>query len=176
MERARELAESRAGANVAVVADYQTAGRGTKGREWIAPPNTCLMFTTSSLTRITPDLLPLLPGMVANVVAETVQRICGVISSVKPPNDVVTRNGKLAGVLCGSRLYRDRVEWVNCGIGLNTFMKREQLPTAFSTSLALEAPFVPDHLFLLQNLLDNLEFILADAPIPQLAADRQSSC
>ncbi len=176
MVRAREVAESHPGEDVVVVADYQTAGRGTNGREWIAPPSTCLMFTTSSPSRISPDQLQLLPGMVARAVSETIRTTCGVQTTVKPPNDVVTRNGKLCGVLCASKLQMRRIEWVSCGVGLNTVMRRDQLPTPFSTSLALETQTVPDHLTLLQKLLDNLEFIRSDDPVNLLPSGVQRSC
>lgn len=160
MERARELAGHGGPAGTTVVADFQSAGRGTRGRAWSAPPGTCLMFTVVARPAIAPEELAELPGRVSEAIAGYLRATLGLECSVKPPNDVVVGGRKLCGVLCTSKIVGDCVEYVLCGIGLNTHMTREQLPLETATSLHIELGDCPEHDVLLDGLLDGLTGVL----------------
>ncbi|MFB6266087.1 MAG: biotin--[acetyl-CoA-carboxylase] ligase [Halodesulfurarchaeum sp.] len=124
---ARGYAE-RGEADVVVVADAQTAGRGRDGRGWVSPSGGIWL---SILVR--PDLearrLPLLTLAGAVAVARAVEEV-GVDATIKWPNDVLARTDdgegegvgeerKLAGVLSEAETTSGGVEWAIIGIGIN---------------------------------------------------------
>jgi BirA family biotin operon repressor/biotin-[acetyl-CoA-carboxylase] ligase len=171
MDRARELAEQGAPAGMVVVADYQSAGRGTHGRSWLAPPGACLMFTVVARPALTPTALERLPFRVSTTVAEVLREHLGAACTVHEPNDIYLHDRKVCGVLCTSHIIGDQVRWVLCGIGLNTHMTPEQLPLETATSLAAAGLTVPSHEELLPLLLDGLVWLLDDSS--DMAADRE---
>ncbi|RIK37402.1 MAG: biotin--[acetyl-CoA-carboxylase] ligase [Chloroflexi bacterium] len=160
MDRATALAAEAAPAGTVVVSNFQTAGRGTRGRRWLAPPGSCLMFTIISRPVVQPEQLATLPYRVGKSVATVLRRDLGVDCTVKAPNDVLINGRKVCGILCTSRVSGERVDWVLCGIGLNTEMTAEQLPTDAATSLRVEGVAFPVHRELLQLLLAELEWLL----------------
>ena len=162
MTRATELAASGAPAGTVVVADFQRQGRGTHGREWLAPAGTCLMFTVIARPNIVPAKLEPLPALIAERLADALARETGLTVDVKQPNDIMVSGKKLCGILCSSRVIGERVEWVLCGVGLNTHMDLLQLPLASATSLRCErVDPVPEHADLLTPLLKALDWLVA---------------
>jgi BirA family biotin operon repressor/biotin-[acetyl-CoA-carboxylase] ligase len=104
------------------VADFQTAGRGRRGRTWEAPPGTALLV--SVLLRPPADLpLPQLALVAGAAVADALEELTGLSVQIKWPNDVMLRRQKVAGILAEAR---DGV--VVVGIGVNLNQKPEQLP------------------------------------------------
>ena len=100
-----------------IVAGFQHAGAGRKGRAWIAPPGSALLFTT-----ILPEPLPstalwLVPFWSACVVWGALAEL-GVNTCAQWPNDLLLGDRKLAGMLAVSRVAGDRA-FVGCGIGIN---------------------------------------------------------
>jgi len=162
MDRARELAEAGAPAGTVVVADYQSAGRGTRGRDWLAPPGTCLMLTVVARPHVAPGALADLPARVSASICDYLRGSLGLDCAVKPPNDIVVGGRKLCGVLCTSKIVGDRVEYVLCGIGLNTHMSRDELPLETATSLLIERRSCPDHEPLLDGVLGSLRWLVRD--------------
>jgi len=104
-------------AGLTIVAEHQTQGAGRKGRSWLAAPGTSLLFTT-----ILPEALPaadlwIVPFWVALAVRSAL-RDCGIDATLHWPNDLLLERGKLAGILCASRVSGDTA-WVACGVGIN---------------------------------------------------------
>lgn len=159
MDRARGLAEQGAPAGTVVVADYQSEGRGTRGRVWLAPAGSCLMFTLIARPDVGPATLADLPARVSASICGWLQESLGLGCVVKPPNDIVVGDRKLCGVLCTSKIVGDRVEYVLCGVGLNTRMTPEQLPLERATSLLIELGACPGHDALLDGVLGSLGWI-----------------
>ena len=153
MTRARELAESGAPTGTVVVAGYQSDGRGTHGRSWLAPAGSCLMFTLIARPDIPVATLTAIPLRISESIAACLRDDCGLDCVVNPPNDLLVGDRKLCGVLCTSHLVGERLEWLLVGIGLNTRMPVEQLPLDTATSLRIEGVSVIEHPDLLQRLL-----------------------
>lgn len=162
MDRARELAERGAPAGTVVVADFQSEGRGTRGRSWHAPPGSCLMFTLIARPRVRPAALTDLPARISESICGYLQQTLGLDCTVKPPNDIVVADRKLCGVLCTSKIVGERVEYVLCGIGLNTRMTRDQLPLQTATSLLVELGECPAQDELLDGLLKDMAAVFLD--------------
>ena len=159
MEVATALAERGAPSGSVVVADFQSAGRGTHGREWVATPGSALLFTVLGRPKVEARELESLPLRVANAVAHALRSRIGLACDIRPPNDLLVDGRKLCGVLCTSRVVGNDVQWVLVGIGLNTRMSAAQLPLASATSLTVEDCAFPRHDQLLEWLLEELTFL-----------------
>lgn len=119
---------------IVVVADHQAAGRGRRGRRWVAPPGASLLL--SVLLRPPARVAGAVTMAAAVAMVEAVERTSGLVVNLKWPNDLVvatdTGDRKLAGILAeadwpagstASGGYRppaphDRVPLV-VGIGVN---------------------------------------------------------
>lgn len=165
MDRARELAAEEAPHGTVVVADYQIAGRGTRERVWLAPICSCLMFTIIARPVIPLGELETLPLRVSQAIVGYLCDELGVACDVKPPNDIMVGDRKLCGVLCTSHIVGSRLEWVLCGVGLNTHMTADQLPLESATSLALTGARVPDHRELLSSLAPRIMRVLSSCEV-----------
>jgi BirA family biotin operon repressor/biotin-[acetyl-CoA-carboxylase] ligase len=118
------LAAAREGAPSGSVflAEQQSAGRGRRGRRWLAESGHSLLF--SVLLR--PAASPAggaQTGALTLAVGLGVRAALAPYSSeplrVKWPNDVLAGRRKLAGILCESQLNAGRVEAIVIGIGIN---------------------------------------------------------
>jgi BirA family biotin operon repressor/biotin-[acetyl-CoA-carboxylase] ligase len=149
-DRARELVGSGARAAV-VVANEQTAGRGTKGRTWQAPAGSSLL--ASWVFRPAPGE-PALFAMLAGVaVARALETLDVRGAALKWPNDVEFDGKKIAGALAHATTDGEGGSLV-LGIGVNVHQRvgdfAEQL-RADATSLALSGHEI-DRLSLLVTL------------------------
>lgn len=101
-----------------VLADEQTAGRGTHGRRWAssAGAGVWLAMLARPGDAASLDVLSLRCGLYA---AEALDAVTGATVGVKWPNDLLVAGCKLAGVLIEARWRGDAAEWVAIGFGLN---------------------------------------------------------
>ncbi|KQX74994.1 MULTISPECIES: biotin--[acetyl-CoA-carboxylase] ligase [Aeromicrobium] len=151
-------AAARAGAPEGTVhtTDVQTSGRGRLDRAWSSPAGSGVIV--SVLLR--PDAVPAarwvwLPLLAGLAVDATVHE-CGVESGLKWPNDVQVDGRKIAGILL-ERVETDHGPAAVVGVGLNTTLRRDELPVETATSLALEGATDTDRTIVLRSLLRNLE-------------------
>jgi BirA family transcriptional regulator, biotin operon repressor / biotin---[acetyl-CoA-carboxylase] ligase len=95
------LDEARAGApdGLVAVADYQTAGRGRRGRDWVAPPGASLLVSVLLRPALTPERAPLVTMACGVAMAEAIERVAGFTPGLKWPNDLVVNDRKLVGIL-----------------------------------------------------------------------------
>lgn len=94
-------------------ADRQTGGRGRRGRAWLAPPGGTLAFTVMRGFDLPPRALAPLGPVVGAVLAGALRGL-GADVGVKWPNDLVSADRKLGGILIEARGAA-----VAIGIGLN---------------------------------------------------------
>jgi biotin-[acetyl-CoA-carboxylase] ligase BirA-like protein len=110
------LDDERAGGRT-IVAEYQSRGTGRKGRMWLAPAGSALLFTTILPRSVATDTLWGVPYWVALAV-RTALLDFGVITTLQWPNDLLLGMEKLAGILCQSSVSGVHA-WVACGVGIN---------------------------------------------------------
>jgi BirA family transcriptional regulator, biotin operon repressor / biotin---[acetyl-CoA-carboxylase] ligase len=92
-----ELARAGAPDGVVVVAGHQTAGRGRRGRSWVAPPGSSLLV--SVLLR-PPGPPPALTTVACSLAAsDAVDEVAGFLPGLRWPNDLYAGGRKLGGVL-----------------------------------------------------------------------------
>ncbi len=115
----REAAQSGAPELLAVMARTQTAGRGTRGRQWSTPPgNLALSVLLRPIERAREvGQWALLAGL---AVAEALGAEPGGRLALKWPNDVLLDGAKLAGVLVEAEGDGNSgIAWLVIGIGVN---------------------------------------------------------
>jgi BirA family transcriptional regulator, biotin operon repressor / biotin---[acetyl-CoA-carboxylase] ligase len=98
-DRVRQAGVSGAAEGLAIFAETQTRGRGTHGRKWISTAGDGLLFSILLRSRIPPNELPRLVRLAAVACAEVIERSVTRPVQIKPPNDLILENGKLAGFL-----------------------------------------------------------------------------
>ncbi|MBD3165184.1 biotin--[acetyl-CoA-carboxylase] ligase [bacterium] len=117
-----DMAKAGAGHLTTLVADRQTHGRGRHRRNWASPVGGLYMSVLLKLSRDNPPvtLIPLAVGLALRkaITDEARQRGGDLEVTLKWPNDLITENGKLAGILCETIDTDD--EWlIVAGIGVN---------------------------------------------------------
>ena len=107
------------GVSEALLAEFQTAGRGRRGRTWLAPPGGSICLSFSWTFKDVPEDLSAL-GLVIGVCELRALRELGVAQAkLKWPNDVLVDDRKLGGVLIELRAEQGGPACVVIGIGLN---------------------------------------------------------
>ncbi len=117
MDDARRLAESGCPHGTTVVADEQTAGRGTKGRIWVSPPGQSIHATL--VVRPSADQLKRLSIITPVAACEAVARTSPLQPTIKWPNDIQIEHRKLGGILIEAEWGRNQPDYALIGIGLN---------------------------------------------------------
>ena len=107
------------GASEVLLAEYQSAGRGRRGRTWLAPPGGAICLSLSWMFRAVPPDLGAL-GLVIGVCALRALTALNVRNlGLKWPNDLLVAERKLGGVLIDLRAESAGPAYVVIGIGLN---------------------------------------------------------
>jgi BirA family biotin operon repressor/biotin-[acetyl-CoA-carboxylase] ligase len=107
------------GSGEALLAEYQSAGRGRRGRVWMAPPGGSVCLSLSWVFGELPRDLGAL-GLVIGVCAVEALRRLGVAQvRLKWPNDLLINDRKLGGILLELRAESAGPAFVVIGIGLN---------------------------------------------------------
>lgn len=142
------VAAARAGApeGEVIVADHQTAGRGRRGRSWVAPPGAALLASALLRPRRAAGSTALLSPATALAVRDACAA-AGADVRLKWPNDVIVvepREAKLAGVLAELHAAPDGAPAVVAGFGVN-LRSQEALAAAVAADAATEhaGGFVP---------------------------------
>lgn len=120
-------------------AEYQTGGRGRRGRAWVAPFASAVLV---SLSLSYPESRSDLSGVTLSVGVALLRALkrAGLASlSLKWPNDVEAGGAKLAGVLCELKLEASGPAHVVIGVGLNV-----ALPDTSIEAIALGGRRVTD--------------------------------
>ena len=103
-----------------IVTDYQTAGRGQRGNQWLSQPAENLTFSLI----LKPSFLIASEQFCLNVavslgVFDGLEPLLGDGLKIKWPNDLYFKNQKLGGILIENNLQGSRLETSIVGIGLN---------------------------------------------------------
>jgi len=132
-----------------LTAEFQTAGRGRRGRSWLAPPGGAVCLSWSwSFEALSPAMGAL--SLAIGVAALRALRGLGVDGvQLKWPNDLVTPHGKLGGILIEMRTESGGPVQVVVGIGLNVALPAQlratlaDMGTAAADLALLAAPAAP---------------------------------
>ncbi|MBL8096608.1 MAG: biotin--[acetyl-CoA-carboxylase] ligase [Anaerolineales bacterium] len=156
MDRARALAEAGAPEGTLVLADEQTAGRGTAGRRWLTPPGTQLAFSLIVRPPLSSANLPRLTMWVGLALHAAARRFVLQPTEValKWPNDLLIAGRKTAGILVEGAFELGRIRYAILGVGLNVSTAPPDDQVEFpATCLATHTAAPVDQEALLQAVL-----------------------
>jgi BirA family transcriptional regulator, biotin operon repressor / biotin---[acetyl-CoA-carboxylase] ligase len=124
------------GTSEVLLAEHQTAGRGRRGRAWLAPPGGAICLSLSWMFREVPSDLGAL-GLVIGVCALRALTALDVRNAgLKWPNDLLIGERKLGGVLIDLRAESAGPAYVVIGIGLNVALGEAVLKRIAAAGLA----------------------------------------
>ena len=136
------------GRAVLCVSELQQAGRGRRGRAWLAPFGSGICMSVGWLFDSMPPGFSALSLAVGIAITRVLRHLGATEVGLKWPNDVLWRGHKLAGVLIEMRGEPDGPARVVIGIGMNL-----QLSDASKQALAEQ-----------QAVVTNLHEVLSDCP------------
>lgn len=121
-----------------VFAERQTAGRGRRGRAWLSPPGAnlyCTVGLCKPMPAASQGLLSIVTGI---ALAAVLGRQCDGGVGLKWPNDLLTEQGKLGGILIESRADGAAGPFYAIGFGINLFMSDADLASIEQRATSLE--------------------------------------
>ena len=118
-ERLRILPPPAAGRFDAVLAEYQTGGRGRRGRQWLSPFGAGLCLSVNHWFERVPATLSALSLAIGVGVCRALHDEAGDVAGLKWPNDIVAGGRKLGGLLVDVQGEADGPISVVIGLGLN---------------------------------------------------------
>ncbi|KAF0198065.1 MAG: BirA family transcriptional regulator biotin operon repressor / biotin-acetyl-CoA-carboxylase ligase [Bacillota bacterium] len=114
----KHKAEMNEAEGTVIVANVQSAGRGRRGRTWLAQPGQALLFSVLLRPPLPPrELFGL--TLMAGVAAVEALLALGFEAKVKWPNDILLTGKKVCGILAEVNGEIDHTNYVVLGIGLN---------------------------------------------------------
>ena len=113
-----------------LLTDYQTAGRGRRGRQFFSPKGCGIYF--SILTRPKKEAVDALviTTHAAVAVVRAVKELYGISLSIKWVNDLFYEGKKVCGILAEGKWKHPKLLYCVMGIGLNLFTPRGGYPDA----------------------------------------------
>lgn len=120
-----ELGRSQTIHNYVHLTEHQGSGRGRRGRMWVSPYARSLAL---SIGIETSKSMPQMQGLslaVGSAVCISLRSVGALACGLKWPNDVITSDGKLAGILVEHQM-RDNVSQFVIGIGVNVALSESE--------------------------------------------------
>ncbi len=102
------------------LADYQFAGKGSRGRSWQSPEGTSVSMSIALRPHVPLEHVSMSTLVMGMAAAEGIHQASGVQAQIKWPNDVVCDGRKLSGILTE---MTDGGKAIVIGIGINVNME-----------------------------------------------------
>ena len=120
---ARVLAAERpVGELVVCLAEYQSAGRGRRGRHWLSPPGAGVCLSVGGRLPAAPSDYAALPTAVGVAGAAALEALGVPGIGLKWPNDLLLDGGKLGGILIELRGESQGPATISVGLGVNMWL------------------------------------------------------
>jgi BirA family transcriptional regulator, biotin operon repressor / biotin---[acetyl-CoA-carboxylase] ligase len=147
-----------------ITANLQLTGRGQRGSQWMSKKGLNLTGTYILKPGRRGIKNPFdLNKAVALAVRNTAEKMVRQRVWVKWPNDIVTEDGKLAGILIENRMTEGQWDYSLVGIGLNVNETDFNLASATSIRLMIGNPIhIEEVIAVLNAELEKLYFMLSD--------------
>jgi BirA family biotin operon repressor/biotin-[acetyl-CoA-carboxylase] ligase len=160
------------------IAEFQTAGRGRRGRRWSAPLGSGICLSVGWQFAGMPAEPAALTLAVGVAVRRVLTRVAGLTIALKWPNDLVFDGRKLGGILLELTAEAHGGAHVVAGLGLNVALPAPILQSlsdwprgAIDLATALGKP-PPPRAVLAAALVNELAELLVDYPTQGFAAYR----
>lgn len=120
---AKSLKDEEIQNGMVIVAENQTAGIGTHGRQWQVESGKNLCFDVILLPNCNIKKIQNLTIIIAECIQKTLEDLYKIKTTIKKPNDVMLNGRKLAGILTESITTGENVKKIFIGIGININQK-----------------------------------------------------
>ncbi len=125
-DEAFRVAEEKPLNGTVVLAEVQTLGRGRGEKTWLSPYGG-LWFSIILKPKISPLIISIITLLSGLAVAETIKESLNLDAKMKWPNDVLIDNLKVAGILCESEIFKNKIKKLVIGIGVNLNLDKEDI-------------------------------------------------
>jgi BirA family biotin operon repressor/biotin-[acetyl-CoA-carboxylase] ligase len=163
MDEAKRQAQKGAREGTVIIAGEQTAGRGRIKRAWLSPRGSLALSII-----LYPEMGYLSSLiMVASLGAvHCLEKVAGLKSQIKWPNDVLVNGKKVCGILIESEVKGNRADYAILGIGINVNLKPSDFPeiSPTATSLSHELGRDVSRLDMVRCLLTEIERLYLALP------------
>jgi BirA family biotin operon repressor/biotin-[acetyl-CoA-carboxylase] ligase len=134
MDVAKRKAQQGTIEGTVVIAEEQTAGKGRIKRPWLSPKgNIALSIILYPSLAYLSSLI-----MVASLaVVHCIEKVTGLKSQIKWPNDVLVNGKKVCGILIESDVRGNIVDYAIIGIGININLRLSDFPGISPTATSL---------------------------------------
>ncbi len=154
-----------------VWADYQTSGRGCGTNRWESERGKNLLFSILlHPTEVAATKQFRISMAVSLAICEALGQYIGDLS-IKWPNDIYWRNGKICGILIENTLKGNTIKDSIIGVGLNVNQRTFHSDAPNPVSLWQIAGQETDREQLLNGILEALDKYMAPANLPHLGED-----
>ena len=118
---AKEMAIAGANHGTLIISKKQDLGKGRKNHSFYSPNGgiyMSLILSPDRLPSCKPDFITAYTGV---SVCRSIEKLCGILPSIKPINDLFIDNRKICGILTesGQEFDSGHVQWIVVGIGIN---------------------------------------------------------
>ena len=123
-----------------ILAYNQLAGKGQRGKTWVAGPGECLMMSLIVAPKVTIREQFVFSAAVAGIIAKILKnKSDNYTVQIKWPNDIIVNDKKAGGILIENVLRGSK--WTHSIIGLGLNLKQTSFPAElpFATSLKIES-------------------------------------
>ncbi|MDD9301063.1 MAG: biotin--[acetyl-CoA-carboxylase] ligase [Desulfobacter sp.] len=168
MDTAKTLARQGAAHHSCCVAEIQTRGRGRLNREWVSAKGG-LWFTLILKPDLPPPMAYIYNFAASLSLSRTINRLSGLNTTVKWPNDLLLEGKKLTGILSEMETQADMIQFlvIGMGINVNNDVSKENFE-ATSLKQAMGRP-VSRRLILSQFLID-FKALTQNVDVPKIMA------
>ena len=102
-----------------ILADKQTAGKGTKGRKWYTGAGLNIAMTIILKPNCDLDKISTLTVDTAEIVRKTIKELYNYELTIKKPNDLMINGKKIAGILTESNSIGNKLNYIILSMGFN---------------------------------------------------------
>ena len=136
MDAARQAARSGTPSGTVFIAGEQTAGKGRLKRNWLSPPGNIALSIV-----LYPDVsvLPYLVMIASLAAVHAIEKIAGLETWIKWPNDILIEGKKIGGILIENEMKGNKVAFSIVGIGINVDLNIAVYPEIAATAASLYA-------------------------------------
>lgn len=163
---AKKLASDGAENGTAVLAEYQSDGRGRMGRTFVSPKGKGLYMSVILRPDFAVEYSPMITSAVAVAVAEAIEQLAECHVQIKWVNDIYLNNKKICGILTEASLGLEytSLEYAVAGIGINVLSHDFGELSSTVTTIQQETGKKVSRNTLCRLILDNLERIIPHIP------------
>lgn len=118
-QRIVEKEKNRENDGKVIIAEVQTDGIGTKGRQWYTGKSKNIALTMILNTDKKAKDLKDLPIEVAKAIQKSIYDLYGYTLEIKPPNDLMLNGKKICGILTQINTLGEEIQYILISFGFN---------------------------------------------------------